>query len=278
VTRATAAQAWRHRILGLAAEAGFWALLSLTPLLVVLISAIGYLTPLFGPHIALLVRVKILHVGGRFLAPTVVHNVLTPVLDEVTEHGRAGLLSIGSVFTLWAGSTAMNTYVNTITIAYGMRDVRSAVRARLVAFALYVGALIAGTVTLPLLVTVPGWIISVLPGKLRPTATPFVTYGYWPAVIVVCTAAITLLYHYAAPIRSQWRHDLPGAVAAMVLWLASSYALRTYLAFAIGHSPAYGALSAPVAALLFLYFTSLALLLGAELNAEIRRAPVPALP
>ncbi|MBO0802230.1 MAG: YihY/virulence factor BrkB family protein [Nocardiopsaceae bacterium] len=272
VARAAAEQAWRDRVPGLAAEAGFWSLLSLTPLLLVLIAAMGYLAPLFGRRITVIVHAKILHVGARFLAPTVVHNVLSPVLSDVVQHGRAGLLSVGSLFVLWAGSTAMSTYVNTITIAYGMRGIRSAVRARLVAFVLYVGALLAGIVTLPLLITVPGWILSVLPSPLRSTATPFVTYGYWPTVVVICTAAITLLYHYAAPVRSLWRRDLPGAVAAMGLWLASSYALRSYLTYAIGHSPTYGALSAPVAALLFLYFTSLALLLGAELNAQISYA------
>jgi membrane protein len=268
VTRATASQAWRDRVLGLAAEAGFWALLSMTPLLLVLISAIGYLAPLFGPHIIILVRAKILEVGGRVLAPTAVQNVLVPVLNDV-QTGRLGLLSIGSLIALWSGSTAMNTYVNTITIAYGMRDVRSFLRSRMVSFVLYLGALLTGIVTLPLLVTVPDWFLSVLPLRLRDTATPFAVWGYWPAVILVCTGAITLLYHYAAPIRSRWRRDLPGAVTAMGLWLISSYALRSYLSYAIGHSPTYGALSAPVAALLFLYFTSLALLLGAELNAQI---------
>jgi membrane protein len=142
----------------------------------------------------------------------------------------------------------------------------------MVSFVLYLGALLTGIVTLPLLVTVPDWFLSVLPLRLRDTATPFAVWGYWPAVILVCTGAITLLYHYAAPIRSRWRRDLPGAVTAMGLWLISSYALRSYLSYAIGHSPTYGALSAPVAALLFLYFTSLALLLGAELNAQISHA------
>ena len=272
VARATVAQAWQDRVLGLAAEAGFWALLSLTPLLLVLISAIGYFAPLFGPHITLLVRAKILHAGSRFLVPTAVHNVLAPVLNDVVRHGGAGLLSVGSLFALWTGSTAMSTYVNTITIAYGMRDIRSAVRTRLLAFGLYVGVLLAGTVTLPLVILVPGWIVSVLPAQLRSTVGPAVTYGYWPTAVVVCTVAISVIYHLAAPVRGRWRRDLPGAVAAMALWLASSFALRSYLAYAVAHSPTYGALSAPVAALLFLYVTSLALLLGAELNAQISHA------
>jgi membrane protein len=153
-----------------------------------------------------------------------------------------------------------------------MRGIRSAVRTRLISFGLYVGAVLVGAVTLPLLIIVPGWLVAVFPAAVQPIAQPFVTYGYWPAVAVVCTAAITALYHFAVPLRSSWRRDLPGAVAAMALWVSASYGLRTYLAYEIAHSPTYGALAAPVAALLFLYVTSLALLFGAELNAQIRYA------
>ena len=271
VARATAAKAWADRVLGLAAEAGFWALLSLTPLLLVLVAAIGYLAPLFGPHITPLVQERIQHAAGHILAPTAVDHVVTPVLNDVVEHGRGGIISVSSLLALWTGSTAINTYVNTITIAYGMREVRSAVRARLLAFAIYLGALLVGIIALPLLVTAPGWIIDVSPGAVSGIVRPAVAYGYWPAVVALCTVLLVVLYHFAVPVRGPWRRDLPGAVVAMLLWLASSFLLRTYLAFAIGHSPTYGALSAPIAALLFLYVTSLAVLLGAELNAEIDR-------
>src|SRR6201999_1473318 len=99
---------------------------------------------LFGSHVVVQVEQKILRAAGHFLAPTAVNNVLKPVLTDVLQHGRVGILSISFVLALWTGSTAMNTYVNTITIAYGMRHIRSAVRARLVAFGLYLGALVAG--------------------------------------------------------------------------------------------------------------------------------------
>jgi membrane protein len=271
VARAAAAKAWGDRVPGLAAEAGFWALLSLTPLLLVVVAAIGYLAPLFGPHITLLIQERIEHAAGHFLAPTAVEHVLSPVLSDVVQHGRGGIISVSSLLALWTGSTAINTYVNTITIAYGMRDVRSAVRARLLAFVIYLGALLVGIVALPLLVTAPGWIIDVSPGGMVSIIKPAVAFGYWPTVAALCTALLAALYHVAVPVRGPWRRDLPGAVAAMLLWLASSFLLRTYLAFAIGHSPTYGALSAPIAALLFLYVTSLAVLVGAELNAEIDR-------
>ncbi|MCL2586240.1 MAG: YihY/virulence factor BrkB family protein [Streptosporangiales bacterium] len=267
---ATLSAAWDDRILGLSAEAGFWSLLSMTPLMLVLLSAIGYLAPLFGPQIIPLVRAKILHAAGKFLVPDAVHSVLTPILNEVTQQDHVGLLSVGTLIALWTGSTAMSTYVNTITIAYDMRGIRSAVRSRILAFLMYLGSLVVGTITLPLLIIVPGWALTVVPLHIQPAIRPFVTYGYWPAVIVVCTVAITVLYHFAVPISRAWRLHLPGAIAAMALWLASSYLLRTYLTYAIAHSPTYGAMAAPVASLLFLYVTGLALLLGAELNAQIR--------
>jgi membrane protein len=269
VTKSTIAQAWADRIFGLAAEAGFWALLSITPLLLVLVGAIGYLTPLFGSKIVVEVEQKILNAAGHFLAPQAVDNVLKPVLTDVVQHGRGGIISISFVLALWTGSTAMNTYVNTISISYGMRHVRSAVRARLVAFVLYLGALLAGAVALPLLITAPVWIVHLVPHPIWDLVRPIVDIAYWPVIVVVCTGVLATLYHVSTPVRAKWRRELPGAIAGMLIWLASSFGLRAYLAYAIGHSPTYGALSAPVAALLFLYFTALAVLLGAELNAQI---------
>lgn len=269
VTKAVASQAWGDRIFGLAAEAGFWALLSLTPLLLVLVGAVGYLTPLFGSHIVVEVEQKILRAAGHFLAPQAVDNVLKPVLTDVVQHGRGGIISISFVLALWTGSTAMNTYVNTISISYGMRHVRSALRARVVAFVLYLGALVAGAVALPLLITAPEWVVHLVPHPIWDVAKPFVDVIYWPIIVVACTGLLATLYHVATPVRGKWRRDLPGAIAGMAIWLASVFGLRAYLAYAIGHSPTYGALSAPVAALLFLYFTALAVLLGAEINAQI---------
>ena len=279
VVRATAAQAWADRVFGLAAEAGFWALLSLTPLLLVLVAAVGYLTPLFGTHLMVQLEKDILHGAGHFMAPAAVQQVLRPVLTDVLQHGRGGIISLSFPLALWTGSTAMNTYVNTITIAYGMRHVRSAVRARLVAFVLYLGSLVAGVAVLPLLVTAPRWMTEVAPGPVLTVLRPVVAIAYWPVLVVVCTALLATLYHVAVPVRGRWRRDLPGAVAAMLIWLASSLALRAYLAFAIGHSPTYGALSAPVAILLFLYLSALAVLLGGELNAQIAGCrPAPPAP
>ncbi|MEU5876264.1 YihY/virulence factor BrkB family protein [Spirillospora sp. NPDC047279] len=270
--RATVRQAWADRVLGLAAEAGFWALLSLTPLLLVLVAAIGYLTPVFGADVVTEVETRILTAAEQVLAPTAVDQVLKPVLADVLRHGRGGIASVGFLLALWTGSTAMSTYVNAIVIAYGMREVRSALRARALAFGLYLGALAVGTITLPLLVAAPDWIIAAASGEARDVVRPVVRYGYWPFLIVVCTAVLVTLYHLATPVRGRWLRDLPGAVVAMSLWLIGSMTLRFFLSVAITHDATYGVLAAPAAALLFLYVTALAVLLGAELNAQLSNA------
>jgi membrane protein len=269
LVRRTVEQAWSDRVLGLSAEAAFWALLSLTPLLVVLVATIGYLTPLFGANVAGGVEARIITAAEHVLAPPAVDGIVRPVLAQVLRHGQGGIISIGFLLALWTGSAAMSTYVNAITIAYGMREMRSAVRARALAFALYLGALVAGAVMLPLLVVVPGWIVAVTPHQARSVVAPLVHYGYWPILIIVCTGLLVTLYHLAVPVRGRWRRDLPGAVVAMLLWLAASFLLRFSLAVAISHSPFYGVLTAPAAALMFLYVTAVAVLLGAELNAQI---------
>ena len=82
---------------------------------------------------------------------------------------------------------------------------------------------------------------------------------------------LATLYHRAVPVRTPWRRALPGAVVAVLVWLVGSIFLRAWLVFAFRKTATYGPLSAPVAVLLFLYLTALAILFGAELNAEIDR-------
>ena len=99
ILRASLEEAWADRIFGLAAEAGFWALLSLTPLLLVLVAAVGYLTPLFGGHITVELEQDILRRAARFLAPAAVQDILKPVLTDVLVHKPGEIISLG--FPVW---------------------------------------------------------------------------------------------------------------------------------------------------------------------------------
>ena len=81
--------------------------------------------------------------------------------------GRADVISVGFLLALWAGSSATATFVNTVTIAYGMRDLRGAVHSRLLALGLYLLTVVIGIVLLPVMVIGPGPAGALLPGSRR---------------------------------------------------------------------------------------------------------------
>ena len=88
--------------------------------------------------------------------------------------------------------------------------------------------------------------------------------------------ALTSFYHVVLPHRLPWRRHLPGAVLAGAFFLLSALLLRTYVADILTTARPYGALAAPIGALLFCFFFGMAVLLGAELNATIQaRWPAP---
>jgi membrane protein len=190
-------------------------------------------------------------------------------VQAVLSRGRPDVVSIGFVLALWSGSTAMSDFVNTITIAYDLRDCRSAVRSRLLALGLYLGFVACGIVILPAVALGPKLIVQLAPDTYRHTVSTLVSTVYWPVVVIGSLGLLATLYHLAVPVRTTWRRALPGAVLAFGLWLLGSYLLRLYLSLVFGAESTYGSLSAPIAVLLFFYVTALAVLVGAELNAEI---------
>lgn len=272
LARSTVAKAWGDRILGLSAEAGFWQLLSLPPMLLAILGTIGYFGDALGTGWVDSIEHTLLRGSGDLLTPKIVSEVVRPTVDQILRHGRPDVISIGFVLSIWTGSAAMSTYVNTITIAYGQRDRRSAVRSRLVALRLYVAEVVIGVVLLPGLVIGPDLLERIVGAKRHQMVHTLVSVLFWPVAVVASLAILMSLYHLALPDRPPWRRALPGAVFALVLWVAGSYGLRLYLEVVFGEELVYGSMGAPIAVLLFFYITALAVLLGAELNATIEAA------
>jgi len=267
----TLARAWRDRVLGLAAEAGFWQLLSLPSLLLAVLGVIGYFSGSLGHDTLNDLESAIVRGLKHVVVPTAVDSTLRPALDRILHGGRADVVSIGFIVSFWTGSSAMATFVNTITIAYGLRHHRGAVRSRIVALQLYLAFVAVGVVLLPLLVLGPALITKLTPDHWRHAVHVVTLIGYWPVVVLISLALLTSLYHLAIPVRTPWRRALPGAVVGLGVWVIGSILLRMWLTWAFRSTATYGPLSAPIAVLVFLYLTALAILLGAELNAEIDR-------
>ena len=259
----TVGTCFRNRVTGLAAEAAFFALLSLPPLLFGLAGSIGYVFDSFSASQVQHVRDSILELASRALTQQTVDVVVRPTLDDVFDGGRFDVISIGFILALWSGSRALNVFVDTITIMYGLGGQRGVVRTRVLSFSLYVLGLLTGVVTLPLIVAGPS-----LVDRLTPDRLAFLTGLYWPVVLVLCICFLATLYHVSVPVRTSWRYNVPGAALTMAFWVCGSFLLRWTLTHtARGSTSIYGPLAAPIVVMLWLYLLSIAVLIGAALNA-----------
>jgi membrane protein len=167
-------------------------------------------------------------------------------------------------------------YLDTITIMYGMGGRRGIVRTRLLSLRLYLVALAAAVVVLPLLLLGPGLLEGFARARLGAGAdsAAWLAVVYWLVLVLVAVAALATLFHLAPPVRAAWRRCLPGASVALALWVLASAALRAVIgadAAGVGHASVYGPLAAPVALLVWLYLLALAVLIGAALNATLER-------
>ncbi|MGA8245761.1 MAG: YihY/virulence factor BrkB family protein [Nocardioides sp.] len=253
----------RYRVTGLAAEAAFFTVLSVPPLIFALAGAIGYVTQSFSPDQVDHVRTAILDLAGRFLTDSAVTRVIQPTIDDVLRGGRFDVISVGFVLSLWSGSRAMHVFVETITIMHGLGGHRGIVKTRALSFSLYLLAIVTGVVALPLVVAGPSLVRHWLPDRAH-----FLVGFYWPTVLVFSVCFLATLYHVSIPVRTSWRINLPGATFALGVWLLGSFLLREFLTVTAADSRSiYGPLAAPIAVLLWLYILSIAVLVGAALNA-----------
>ena len=259
----TVSSCLRYRVTGLAAEAAFFAVVSVPPLIFALAGAIGYVTDRFSPDQVADVRSAIIDLSERALTQGAVDRIIVPTINDVLEGGRFDVISLGFVLALWSGSRALNVFVDTITIMHGLGGSRGIVATRALSFLLYVLAMVTGVISVPLVVAGPS-----LVGRWLPPSLDFVMGFYWPVVVLVCICFLATLYHVSVPVRTNWSFNLPGATFSLVVWIVGSYVLRAVLtATAADSRSIYGPLSAPIAILIWLYLVAIAVLIGAAVNA-----------
>lgn len=260
---ATVSSCIRFRVTGLAAEAAFFAVLSVPPLVFALAGAIGFVSDQFSAAQVSDVRNAVLEISRHALTDRAVDGIIAKTIDEVLQGGRYDVISIGFILALWSGSRALNVFVDTITIMHGLGGHRGIVETRALSFVLYALAMVTGAISIPLVVAGPRLVDRALPERLD-----LLNELYWPVVLVVCICFLATLYHVSVPVRTNWSFNLPGAVFSLFCWIAGSYVLRWVLTATASESKSiYGPLAAPIAVLLWLYLLAIAVLIGAAVNA-----------
>jgi membrane protein len=264
VVVATVGSCIRHRVTGLAAEAAFFAVLSVPPLIFALAGSIGYVSDQFTASQVDDVRRAVIDLASRALTERAVDSIIQPTINDVLQGGRFDVISVGFVLSLWSGSRALHVFVDTITIMHGLGGHRGIIKTRALSFGLYLLAVVTLIVSIPLLVAGPSLVREWLPDRLD-----FLVGFYWPAVLAATICFLATLYHVSVPVRTNWTFNLPGATFSLVCWIFGSYLLREFLtATAADSRSIYGPLAAPIAVLLWLYLIAIAVLIGAAVNAS----------
>ena len=263
-------QAWADSIFSKAATAAFWQTLSLPPLLLGLLGSLGYVGGWFGPDTVLIIESKIVTFSSTVFSENVVDQIISPTVADVLGRGRPEIISGGFLLSLWAGSSAISTFVDSIVEAHGQQDERHPLWQRIFALLLYMMFLVVAVLVLPLVALGPTMIGRVLPESWYTVGSQVVDTFYYPAVGLLLIAGLTTLYKVALPRTLPWHRLLGGALLAGVFFMVASAALRLYLSWATDAGYSYGALATPIAFLLFTFFLGFAVVLGAEFNATVQ--------
>ncbi|WP_370512248.1 YihY/virulence factor BrkB family protein [Skermania sp. ID1734] len=266
----TADKAWSDSIFTKSAAAAFWQTLSLPPLLLGLLGSLGYVGNWFGPDTLDIIQHRIISFSRDAFSQSVVDQLIQPTVADVLQRGRAEVMSLGFVLSLWAGSSAMSTFVDSIVDAHGQQDARHPVWQRIFALLLYVMFLIAAVLILPIVALGPTLIGRALPDTWFAVGSQLLDYFYYPGVGLLLIIGLTTLYKTALHKSLPWHRLLGGALLAGVFFMVASYILRRYLAWVARGGISYGALATPIAFLLFAFFLGFAVILGAEFNATIQ--------
>jgi membrane protein len=266
----TLVKAWDGNIFSEAAEAAFWQTLSLPPLLLALLGCLGFVGDWFGPVVVRAVQDRIIEFSRTVFSHNVVEQIIAPTVADILTKAHSEVISLGFIISLWAGSSAIASFVDAITVAYGQYGVRHAVLQRLFALGLYLVGLVGAVVGLPVLALGPDLLPRVFPGSWQPTVGVLVGTFYYPATAVLLVLALATLYKLALPRKLPWHRGLPGAALAMAVFLLSSIGLRLYIGWITTTGYTYGALATPIAFLLFTFCIGLAIVLGAHFNSAIQ--------
>lgn len=255
---------FRTRAFEMAGGIAYFLLLSLIPLLFVFSSTLGYL------HIPNLFD-ELLNMMAVMVPPnamSMVESVLSGVLSS--RHGK--LLSYSLVGYLWAASGGFSSLIDSLNVAYDVPLPRSWWRDRLQALLLTLTSGVLAAVSLAALVAGPyfgRFLVEVFP-------VPQAFAALWPALrlgvmFVAFVAGLELIYILGPNTRNKFLGTLPGAMLAVGVWFLGSLGLSFYLRHMSSYSSAYGPLGAVIALMLWFYITAFAILLGAELNAELSK-------
>ena len=248
----------------LAAGVAFYAMLAIFPAIIAVVTIYGMVAE--PDQVATQV--------GEFAKglPSGADQLLTQQLTNVVNAGEQALsigLAVSLLAVLWSASSGVQGLVKSLNLVYDERETRGFVKLRGLSLLLTLGAIVVVVVALALIAVFPGVIDGLGLGQAGELAA---SIARWVVLALLVLTALAVVYRFA-PDRAnpRWRWVSWGAVVALVLWLLGSVGFSWYVDNFGKYNQTYGALASVIILLLWLFLSSFAVLLGAELDAETER-------
>lgn len=254
----------RHHILQASAALSYYFVLSVFPGLIFLSAVMGFipLPALFNHVLTLMAR----------LLPSDAMAMVYSVLQDVLVSHRARWLSFGMIGTIWVGSSAFAAMIEALDIAYDVQDNRPYWKTRLLSVGLAAmsgGLLLIALVTMILGPRFGDWLSAQL--SLSNVFASIWPIAHWTIAIGFSVLAVEFIYFLAPNVKQRFLAMLPGAILSVGVWNGLSYLLGIYVRHFANYNRTYGTLGGFIALMIWMYWTSFVLLLGAELNSELAK-------
>ena len=265
ILKRTGQETLKDDCLSLAAELAYYFFLALFPALLFLVALAS-----FFPVDNMMDQV----IGSlsRFAPPDVL-NIIREQIAKIANSGNTGLLTTGMLLTLWSTSAGVMAIINTLNKAYDIEEGRPWWKVRLTAIGLTIG--LALFILLSFALVVVGPTLAEKVAEWFHLGQVFVWAWWilqWPVVFGLVATGIGLIYYFAPDAEQDFVWLTPGSVLATVLWILFSLGFKIYVANFSDYNETYGAIGGVIVLLLWFYTSGLAILIGAEMNAEIEHA------
>ena len=258
-------EAWADDILNLAAQQAYYFFFALFPLLLAIVAFASFF-PLYNLTDELFRML-------RGVMPADVIEMITKQLNELSNQNAGGLLTLAFLVTIWSSSGALVSMCSTLNAAYDITEGRPWWKVRLVAIALTIDLAIFVLISMILVIAGPSMAETIAARVGLGDAFEWTwKIAQWPVILVLVATAIAFVYYFAPDAEQDWVWITPGSVLATILWLVVSLGFKLYIANFGSYTETYGIIGGVMMLLLWFYLSGIAILIGAELNAEIEHA------
>lgn len=260
----TAKEFQRDNLTDWAAALTYYGILSIFPAILVLVSLVG----LAGED-----RTQEIIANVEEVVPDELGQVLTNAIENLPRAGSGAIAIIGLLAAVWSASGYIGAFIRASNVIYDVPEGRPiwkklpirvgiTVLMMVLLAAVAIGIVLTGDVAREV-----GDIVGI-----GDTAVQVWDIAKWPVLLLIVSFMFALLYWASPNARQRFRWVSPGGLLAVVLWVVASVAFAIYVANFGSYNATYGSLAGVIIFLIWLWISNIAILLGAEFNAELERS------